>query len=216
MSQQTLAARVGISQGYGSEIERGAAIQVPPEIWFALAEALDVPLRFEFGRDRLSELDDAGHLAMQEICMRFGRATGFSRTFELPTRPQSPALSVDVELRDDVRRLLVIEECWNRFGNIGASVRNTRRKITEAEALAVAIGGKAGPYRVAACWVVRDTARNREILQTYPEIFRATFTASSNAWVQTLTEPGHDPPAGLGLVWCDTRSGRLTPWRGSG
>lgn len=212
-SQATLASKVGISQGYESQLERGNARQVPPEIWFALAEALGVPLRFEYGRDKLSDLEDAGHLEMQELMLRLGRVTGYSRTFELSTKPATPALSVDVGLRDDVRRLLVLEECWNTFGNIGASVRNTRRKIAEAEALAVAVGGDRGPYRVSAGWVVRDSARNREIIGRYPQIFEATFTGSSAEWVTALSEPGADPPAGLGLVWCDLRAGRLVRWR---
>ena len=212
-SQATLASRVGISQGYESQLERGDATQVPPEIWFALAEALGVALRFEYGRDKLSDLEDAGHLEIQELMLRLGKAAGYLRTFELATRQASPALSVDVGLRDDARRSLVLEECWNTFGNLGASVRNTRRKIAEAEALAVAAGGELGQYRVSACWVVRDSARNREIVSRYPQIFESTFTGSSAQWLKALSEPGAEPPTDLGLVWCDLRAGRLLRWR---
>jgi transcriptional regulator with XRE-family HTH domain len=212
-SQHQLAVKVGISQGYESQIERGEATQAPPEIWFALAVALDVPLKFDFGRDKLSELEDAGHLEIQELMLRLGRRTGFTRTFELPTRPATPALSVDVGLRDDIRRLLVLEECWNTFGNLGASVRNTRRKIVEAEALAGAIGGDGDPYRVAACWIVRDSRRNREIVGRYPEVFESTFTGSSVQWVKALTDGRQVPPTGLGLVCCDPGRGILISWR---
>ena len=167
-------------------------------------------------RDPHQELEDGGHLEMQEFTLRLGRSTGFGRTFELATRPANPAFSVDVGLRDDARRLLVLEECWNTFGNIGASVRSTRRKIAEAEALAVVIGGERGPYRVAAVWVVRDTPRNRAVLARYPEVFESTFTGSSTAWVAALTVMGAPVPAELGLVWCDPRRGRLTGWRRAG
>ncbi len=38
--QKTLAARVGISQARLAEIEAGEGDGAPPEVWFALAEAL--------------------------------------------------------------------------------------------------------------------------------------------------------------------------------
>lgn len=211
--QRVLAAKVGIDQTRESQIELGRGGGVPAALWFTFGEALGVPFRMEFGRDPLQELEDAGHLEMQEFMLRLAHASGFGRTFELPTRPANPGLSVDVGLRDDVRRLLVLEECWNTFGNIGGSVRNTRRKLAELEALAVAAGGEQGPYRVSGCWIVRDTARNRAVLERYPEIFEATFTGASAAWVRALTQQGAVPPADLGLVWCDPRRGRLTVWR---
>ena len=208
-----LAQKIGITQARESQIEAGSGGGAPAQIYFALGAALGLPFRYEFGRDRLVELEDAGHLDIQELMLRLGRLAGYIRTFELATRPAAPGLSVDVGLRDDVRRLLVLEECWNTFGNIGASIRNTRRKIAEAEALAVAIGGEAGAFAVSACWVVRDSARNRDLLNRYPEVFRATFTGSSTAWVRALAYREADPPNEPGLVWCDLRAGRLIPWR---
>jgi hypothetical protein len=58
----------------------------------------------------------------------------------------------------------MLNECWNTFGSINAAVRSTKRKVAETENLAVAIAGDSAPYRVAACWIVRDTKRNRELL----------------------------------------------------
>lgn len=167
----------------------------------------------EFGRDRMEQPLDAGHLLLQELALRLSRQTGVTGMFELPTRPSDPSLSVDVGDRDDRRRLLVLKECWNTFGNINASVRSTRRKIAEAESLAVAAGGERGPYRVAACWIVRATRRNREIVGRYPEVFASTFTGSSRAWVRALTSPDADPPAELGLIWADNRCTRLYAWQ---
>ncbi|MDL2336104.1 MAG: helix-turn-helix transcriptional regulator [Chloroflexota bacterium] len=214
-TQQELAAKIGVDRTRVSQIEAGKGGGVPADLWFALADALGMPFRMEFGRDPSQELEDAGHLEMQEYMLRLGRSVGMSRMFELATRPSNPAYSADVGLRDDLRRLLVLEECWNTFGNIGASVRSTRRKIAEAEALAVAIGGERGAYRVAAVWVVRDAPRNRAVLARYPEIFDATFTASSLAWVKALTTRDVEPPSDMGIVWCDPRSGRLSAWRRS-
>jgi transcriptional regulator with XRE-family HTH domain len=211
-SQKALAAKVGIDRTRLSQIELGEGVGVPADLWFALADTLRMPFRMEFGRDPAQDLEDAGHLEMQEFMLGLGRSTGLLPTFELSIKAASP-YSVDVGLRDDRRRLLVLEECWNTFGNIGASVRITRRKLAEAEALAVALGGETGPYRVAAVWVVRDAPRNREVMARYPEIFVATFAGSSAAWVKALTTAGTDPPAEMGLVWCDPRRRRLTPWR---
>jgi len=209
--QRDLAARIGTSQAHVSQIELGQVGGAPLEVWFALSEALQVPLRVEFGRDRLEEPADAGHLAIQELILRLGRAAGFGRTFELPTRPANPRLSVDVCLRDDARRLFVLVEAWNSFGDIGASVRGTNRKIAEAHALVVAVGGD-GWYRVAACWVVRDTARNRELAARYPEVFGVAFPGSSREWVAALSR-GALPPQEMGLVWCDVAATRLRAWR---
>jgi hypothetical protein len=183
-------------------------------VWFALSQALGIYLKVEFGRDPVQEPDDAGHLAIQELALRLGRLTGRQRTFELPTRPASPSFSIDVCTRDEALRVLFIEECWNTFGNINAAVRSTRRKIAEAEQLAVAVGG-AQPYRVAAVWIVRDTRRNREIMERYPEVFGAAFTGSSRAWVAALTKKDAEPPSEMGLVWCDVRATRVSAWRKS-
>jgi len=109
--------------------------------------------------------------------------------------------------------MLILEECWNTFGNLGASVRSTRRKIAEMEEVAVAIGGGAGPYRAAACWVIRDVARNRLVVARYPQIFASTFAGSSAGWVRSLTTRSVAPPQGAGMVWCDPRSKTLAPVR---
>ena len=156
-TQDQLARKVDLTPSRLSQIERGDGAGVSLEVWFALAQALEIHLRVEFGRDPIHEPDDAGHLGIQELALRFGRLTGRQRTFELPTKPANPSFSIDVGVRDDSMRILFIEECWNTFGNINAAVRSTRRKIAEAEQLAVAIGSERGAYRVAAVWIVRDT-----------------------------------------------------------
>jgi hypothetical protein len=181
--------------------------------WFALSVALDTPLRLDFGRDALEQPADAGHLAIQELMLRLARKLGIDRHFELPTRPADPALSVDDCWRDDRRMVLLLNECWNTFGNINASVRATVRKMSEADQLAASIGGDAGPYRVAACWIVRDTRRNRELIGRYPQVFATAFPGSSAAWVRALTEADAPIPNLPGLVWCDLRATRVLAWR---
>jgi hypothetical protein len=73
--------------------------------------ALTRYLEIRFGRDRLEHPVDAGHLAMQELMLRLGRANGFVGEFELPTRPAEPWRSIVIVLASRVRRLMILNEC---------------------------------------------------------------------------------------------------------
>lgn len=212
-TQASLGRKVDLAQSRIAQLERSPSPGTSIEIWLALATALGLPLRIDVGRDPVQEPDDAGHLRIQELMLRLARETGRARMFELPTRPVEPTRSIDVCTRDQPQRVLFIEECWNTFGNINASIRSTRRKMAEAEQLAVAVGGADGAYRVAAVWIVRDTRRNRAILQQYPEVFSAAFVGPSRQWVRALTRANEAPPVELGLVWCDRNASRLFSWR---
>lgn len=212
-SQRQLGEKVGLSAWRIGQIERGQGIGASCQTWFALSHTLAIPLRIEFGRDASQEPADAGHLKLQELSLRLAREIRCSRTFELATRPSEPALSVDVGWRDDHRRVLILNECWNTFGNVNVSLRSTRRKIVEAEQLAAAMGGEAGAYRVAACWLVRDTRRNRDLIARYPDVFASAFPASSPVWVRALTASNAPVPDELGLVWTDLKATRVFAWR---
>ena len=211
LTQQQLGARVGLSRSAVSAIERGLGGGHTLDTWQRLAVALDIRLNIDLGRDPVEEPIDAGHLRIQELVLRLGRAAGYHGSFELATRPADPARSTDVGLRDDRRRRLTFVECWNTIGDLGAAARSSSRKLAEAEALAVAVGGER-PHRVAGCWVVRATARNRDLVRRYPEVFTARFPGSSVGWVRALTL-GTRPPAEPGLVWCDVAATRLYAWR---
>lgn len=210
-TQKQLAAKVGLAQPTISQIERGKGGTLSVETWQRLAIVLQLTLRIELGRDVREEPTDAGHLGIQELILRLGRGAGYGRTFELATRPADPARSTDVGLRDDVQRRMIRVECVNTFGDIGASVRSSDRKQADTQALAVAIG-HGEPYSVHACWVVRATRRNREIIGRYPELFASRFPGSSAGWVRALTT-GAAPPKEQGLVWSDVRATRLFEWR---
>jgi hypothetical protein len=105
---------------------------------------------------------------------------------------------------------MILNECWNTFGDIGAAARATMRKTAELEALATGRWGEDARVRVV--WIVRATARNRALLARYPEIFASRFPGSSRAWLRALTE-GSEPPTEPGLVWCDVAATRLLEWR---
>lgn len=211
--QKELGRRAELGQQTISQMERGDGATLSLAAWKRVAIVLSLPLELRIGRDMLEPPADAGHLALQELVLRLGRAAGYGRTFELPTRSTDPMRSTDVGLVDHRRRLLVRVECVNSFGDIGNSVRSSDRKEREAEGLAISLG-HGEPYSVHACWVIRSTRRNREILARYPEIFASRFTAQSRAWVQALTV-GNNPPGEPGLVWSDVAATRLFDWRRS-
>ena len=206
-TQGDLARRADLGRMMVSRIERGKG-PVDVETLDRIGLALGVPLAVGFDRDRHDDGAE-GHLAMQELVLRITRGAGFARQFEMPTRPNEPWRSTDVGLGSDVRRLAIDGECWNTFGDVGAAARSSRRKLVELEQLAIAKYG--GGARAGLVWIVRETARNRGLINRYPEVFASFFTGSSRAWVATLTS-GSEPPGGPGLVWCDLATGRLHAW----
>ena len=212
MTQAQLGAAIGVSQSTISLMERGLGRSLSMDVWQRAFAAVDRALVIDVSRDPLEEPADAGHLKIQELLLRLARSAGIRATFELPT--QSGVGSTDVGLRHDALRVLELIECWNVMGDIGAGARSTSRKVADAEMLAIAIGGDR-PYRVASCWVVRATRRNRELLARYPEVFARRFPGSSARWVAALTR-GAAPPDQPGLVWCDVACTRLFPWRQPG
>jgi len=212
ITQAQLGAAISVSQSTISLMERGLGGSLSMDVWQRAFAALDRSLVIDISRDPLEEPADAGHLQIQELVLRLARRAGIRATFELPTR--SAAASTDVGLRDDAHRVLELIECWNVMGDIGAGARSTARKVADAEMVAISIGGER-PYRVASCWVVRATRRNRELLARYPEVFARRFPGSSVGWVAALTA-GAAPPHLPGLVWCDVACTRLFPWRRAG
>jgi transcriptional regulator with XRE-family HTH domain len=211
LTQKQLGERVGLVQSAISDIERGHGGGYSLDAWQSLFLALDRPLLVDARRDPQGELRDASHLAIQELILRGASSAGFSGTFELPVRPGLSRHSVDVFLRSDERRLLVVCEAWNSFGDLGAGVRSFAWKLGQAEQLATALPGEEG-YAVRGCWVIRATIANRGLIRRYPSIFSTRFPGSSLAWWRALTS-GCDPPAEPGLVWCDRGAERLFPVR---
>jgi transcriptional regulator with XRE-family HTH domain len=213
LTQSELAARVGVQQSWISRIELGRGQGAPLETWIALGVALGRPLAVSFSRPlgEMREPADAGHLAMQERLLTLAKQTGRSATFELRTRPSDPSRSIDVCVRDARHRVLIIEEAWNTFGDIGAATRSTTRKRAEAADLAATVDDGA-PYRVASVWVVRRSATNRALLARFPGIFSSACPGSSRGWTLALTS-ADSPPEEPGLVWLDPSSGRVTEWR---
>jgi hypothetical protein len=168
---------------------------------------LGTPLAVSFSRDTEVPLADAGHAAAQELVLRFARSHGRTGSFELPSRASRDGGSVDVGIRDDRCRVLILTEIWNALTDLGHGARSTARKLVEVEALAEFRG-----YRVASCWLMVDTAANRGIVRAHPEIFRSLFPGSSALWSRALSDGGC-PPTAAGVAWIDPRAGRITELR---
>ena len=216
-TQQRLAAHVGLSPVRIGELERGDGATAPLATWILIGQAIGRPVAVGFSApiDAHARLADAGHLEMQEAVLSMAARHGWHGSFELRTRQADSSRSVDVLVRDDTGRQLLVIECWNRFGDVGAAARSTDRKTLEAADFGVAIGGSR-PYSVHACWVVRPTAANRELVRRYPGVLRARFRGSSVGWCRTLNG-GTPPPADPGLVWLEPTAQRavairLRPW----
>src|SRR5262245_46380102 len=73
-----LADLVGISPTRIHELESGQGASAPLATWFALGSALGRPFGATFTRESPASAEpaDAGHLAAQEIVLRFARAVG--------------------------------------------------------------------------------------------------------------------------------------------
>ena len=162
----------------------------------------------KFARDPQAELADAGHLAIQELVVRVAKAAGWEVSVEAPSRAWASGRSIDVRLTDRRTRQIVVVECWNTFGDLGAASRSGNAKVADEELRAVAIAGEGRPFRVGLVWVVRNTKANREVLARYPGFFESRLPGSSARWIDTIGETAAMPP-GPGLVWCDLHATRL-------
>ena len=165
-------------------------------------------LKFEFARDPLGDVADDGHLAMQELVIRVAKAAGWEVSFEAPSRAWDSRRSIDVRLTDRIGRQIVIVECWNTFGDLGAAARSSNAKVRAEELRAVAIAGDGEPFAVGLLWVVRDTKANRELMRRYREIFAARLPGSSSVWLRSIVAR-RKVPAQSGLLWSDTHATRL-------
>lgn len=203
LSQMVVARRAGISRSRLAEIEGGDGFHASLDHWFAIAKALGLYLRFEFGRDPQAELRDAGHLDIQELVVRLA-APGWKPEWE----SRSGRRSIDVRLEDRLRRRILIVECINTLGDLGEAMRSSDFKVREAEHRAVAMASGGAAFEVGLVWVVRETRANRELVGRYGRLLDSRFTGSAVEWIRALLvgDPMPGPP---GFVWSDLRATRL-------
>jgi transcriptional regulator with XRE-family HTH domain len=206
-TQEELARHAAVGRLVVSRAERAVG-SLDVDALEHIALAFGAPLMLGFGRGPVEGISDAGHLAMQELVLRLGRLAGFAAQVEAAAGDSWR--STDVELRSDARKRLIVAECWNTIGDVGAAARSTTRKAADADAKATALWGESG--QAGSVWVVRATARNHDLVGRYPEVFASRFPGSSRGWVNALTIGGELPDQ-TGLVWCDVGATRLYAWR---
>jgi transcriptional regulator with XRE-family HTH domain len=207
LTQAELGHLVGLGQSEISHLERGHGARTSIETWISIGIALRRPVAVGFSRDVADPvLQDAGHLAAQELTLRLATDAGWRGRFEAPSDPGAPSHSTDIELsRTDGRCVLV--EIWDRFEDIGAAVRSSDRKLADLERRRAAMGA-----RVRTCWLLTDTSANHQVVRRYPAILHARFAGSSAAWVRALTTDD-TMPTEPGIAWIDVSAGRLRPLR---
>ena len=148
---------------------------------------------------------DAGHLDAQELALRLATAGGWHGRVEVPSDPLEPRRSTDLELTAPSGRIVLVE-IWNRLDDLGAAFRSSDRKLAEVARRQI------GKDAIGSCWLLVDTAANREIVRRYPAIIRARFGGSSQAWVAALSTAAA-APIDPGIAWIDIRSRRLRELR---
>ena len=87
LKQSDLADKVGVSQAQVSALEAGEGARTSIETWIAIGIALERPVAIGFSRDTVAPLQDAGHLAAQELLIRLATAAGWQATFEGAEQP---------------------------------------------------------------------------------------------------------------------------------
>jgi transcriptional regulator with XRE-family HTH domain len=206
MRQVDLGGRVGLAQSRISDVERGLGVGLPLDIWVALGIALSMPLAVSFSRPTRAEdaLADAGHLEIQEYLLEIGRRHGRSGALEQQTRAYNPTHSIDVLHLDDNHDCAIVEEAWNRFGDLGAAARSSMRNVADLET-------RASAGRVALCWVVRDSHANRRsfVATPRPSPHASRAHRSHGSRLSKRAPPRPSSPASSGTTPRDAASSRF-------
>jgi hypothetical protein len=211
-SQQMAADRCGISQARWSELERGLGARATLETWAIAAASVGLQLAsFLEGAPGASVPRDIEHARRQSALIEFAAKGGWRALPELPVDRVIRSRSVDVALLRESRREAAPFEIWDWFDDVGASFRglDSKRQLLIDRLERESGDSLAEPWRVAACFVVRDTARNRRLVDELRPLFVARFPGSSGAWLAALRDPDAPMPVEDGFLWSD-RQGRLS------
>jgi hypothetical protein len=157
------------------------------------------------------------HLKAQELVIRTARQGGWQGSAEVQIDGMAATSRfADVVLQRPPRqpREIALIEIIDWFDDVGAPLREWPRRLEAMERRAIAaMVGDADPPRVSGCWVVRATARNRDLIGQHSNVFRSTFPGSGRAWLTALTHPTTPMPLTPALMWIAVNGERIFPAR---
>jgi transcriptional regulator with XRE-family HTH domain len=184
LTQSQASERAGVSQGFGSRLERGGGSTASIETLAACAAAVDGQLAAFIEAAPGADLPrDIAHLRGQSAIVRFAKPGGWRARAEVPIDPDARrSRSIDVLLeRDGGREIAVVEL---------------------VDLIKVAVVRRAAPTAtVAGLLAVRATRRNRALIGELWPVIEARLPGRSADWIAALQDPDRPMPLHDGLVW---------------
>ena len=219
LTQAAASAIAGLSSSTWSWLESGRDGRGTLATWNRAAMAVGSSLHaFLEAATAADQPRDAVHLRNQELIMRTAAPGGWRALPEEQIDREartSRAADVLLDRRSALQlREYALIEVWDWFDDVGAAQRNWDRRLDAVERYAIArmVGDQPLP-RVAGCWVVRATQRNRRLVREHRHFFRARFPGSGSVWLAALTSPEASMPDKAALLWVSVKGDRLFPAR---
>jgi transcriptional regulator with XRE-family HTH domain len=218
LSQARVAELAAIGQTTVSELERGLGADVSLLVWTRAAHAAATDLRAYLERVAAADVPrDAVHLRHQELLISMAAPGGWKAMPEAAIdtdRQRSRAADVVLQRGKEY----ILSEIWDRFDDVGASLRAWDRRMARLEALAIARlpVGVDTPPTIGGVWIVRATVRNRDLIATHRGVFSARFPGPGRPWIRALTDRDEPMPRAPAILWASVDGKRLHPARLSG
>jgi transcriptional regulator with XRE-family HTH domain len=205
LTQVQAADRAGVSQGYWRVLERGGGGVASLETLAACAAAVDTQLAAFLEAVPGADLPrDMEHLRRQQLVIAIARDGGWTARPERPIDPGARrSRSIDVELERAARREIAVVEIVDLLTDGGEAMRGLADKVS---AVRREVGAS---WNVSGLLILRSTARNRNVIREFAELFAARFPASSPAWLAALGNPERRMPSEDGLGWSSVDGTRL-------
>jgi transcriptional regulator with XRE-family HTH domain len=207
----------GISRSEWSELERGKS-SVTLHTLNRAANAVNAPLEAFLRNASAADLPrDATQLKGQELVLALSQPGGWQGLPEEPIdRDARASRAADVLLfrrRPEVADEYALMEIIDWFDDVGEPLRAWSSRLSAVDRYAVARMTDDVLPRSSGCWIVRATARNRRLVTSHTNIFRARFPGSGRAWLAALTAPSVSMPGEPCLIWISVKGDRLFPAR---
>jgi hypothetical protein len=221
-SQRAAADIAGMAHSTVAEAEKGNGDDFTLRTWARLGAASRVGLHaYLKGASAADRPRDSVHLRVQELLLEASALGGWRGTVEFPiddatrgTRSVDGALERPGPDGWDVAILEVVD--W--LDDAGAAFRDWTRRLARVDQLVTARRsrddgeGHTTLPRVAGCWVLRATQRNRGLVRDHGRVFHSCFPGPGTDWLRALR--GSTPmPVVSALLWVSVDGTRLWPAR---